>query len=86
MSKIYICTYPNSFLAQINVTNYITTEGYRRRRDAVDDLNAEFDALMAEINEDDDHSFTGTDEMLDQISNCFLIPVSIKINFKFQLK
>ena len=33
--------------------------GYRRRRETLDELNAEFDAVMAEIAENDDDAFTG---------------------------
>ena len=33
--------------------------GYRRRRETLDELNAEFDAVMAEIAENDDGAFTG---------------------------
>ena len=32
---------------------------YRKRRETVDDLNAEFDALMQEMAENDDDAFTG---------------------------
>jgi len=33
--------------------------GYRRRRETLDELNAEFDAVMAEIAENDDDAFSG---------------------------
>ena len=49
--------------------------GYRRRRETLDELNAEFDAVMAEIAENDDDAFTG---LLKFYSN-FLVYSSLPI-------